>query len=84
MPETALNEPIHLRLHPDEPIRSLDAAAKVIHRHSEGRLDPESQEVLRMLADASTPEAIARAGSAFKEWARHRGLLLVPPEDQEK
>jgi len=82
MPETALEEPIHLNTHPDEPIRSLDAAAKVIHRHVGGRLDPKAIAVLRRMADASTPAAVADAARAFRQWAKDEGLLLVPPEDR--
>jgi hypothetical protein len=84
MPETALDEPIHLNIHPDEPIRSLDAAAKVIHRHAGDRLDARARAraVLRRMADASTPAAVAGAAHAFREWARAEGLLLVPPEDK--
>ena len=82
MPETALNEPIHLKAHPDEPVRSLDAAAKVIRRHVGDRLDAKAQAVLRAMADASTPAAVAAAGIAFRRWAEEEGLLLVPPEDR--
>ena len=82
MPETALDEPIHLNIHPDEPIRSLDAAAKVIHRHAGARLDAKARAVLRCMADASNPAAVAGAARAFRDWAKAEGLLLVPPEDQ--
>ena len=81
MPETVLDRPVHLKAHPDEPIRSLDAAAKVIHRHVAGRADEQAQDVLRRMADASTPAAVSAAGAAFRAWAEKEGLLLVPPED---
>src|SRR5437879_7249021 len=76
MPETALNEPVHLKTHPDEPVRSLDAAAKVIRRHAHGELDAKAKAVLRRMADASSPKAIAEAGEAFRAWAKAEGLLL--------
>jgi len=82
MPETALTEPVHLKAHPDEPIRSLDAAAKVIHRHAGERLDANAKAVLRRMADASNARAIAEASEAFRAWAKAEGLLLEPPEDR--
>jgi hypothetical protein len=81
MAEKALDQPVHLKLHPDEPVRSLDAAAKVIHRHTAGRVDEKAQAVLRAIADASSPRGVAAASGAFRRWARDEGLLLVPPED---
>jgi hypothetical protein len=82
MPEHALDQPVHLNTHPDEPVRSLDAAAKVIHRHTAGRVDEKAKAVLRAIADASSPHGVAAAGVAFRRWAKQEGLLLVPPEDE--
>ena len=52
MAEKALDQPVHLNIHPDEPVRSLDAAAKIIRRHTAGRIDEKAQAVLRAIADA--------------------------------
>ena len=81
MAEKALDQPVHLKIHPDEPVRSLDAAAKIIHRHTAGRIDEKAQAVLRAIADASSPRGVAAASGAFRRWAKDEGLLLVPPED---
>jgi hypothetical protein len=82
MAEKALDQPVHLNTHPDEPVRSLDAAAKIIHRHTAGRIDEKAQKVLRTIADASSPRGIVAASGAFRRWAKEEGLLLVPPEDR--
>jgi len=81
MAEKALDQPVHLKIHPDEPVRSLDAAAKIVHRHTSGRVDAKAQAVLRAIADASSPRGVAAASGAFRRWAHAEGLLLVPPED---
>jgi hypothetical protein len=47
MPEHAIRPPIHLVTHPDEPIRSLEAAAKVIRRHAGDQLDRRAERVLQ-------------------------------------
>ena len=52
MAEKALDQPVHLNIHPDEPVRSLDAAAKIIRRHTAGRIDERAQIVLRAIAGA--------------------------------
>ena len=66
MAEHAIHPPIHLVMHPDEPIRSLEAAAET---------------VLRQIKSAKTLEQADAAGKAFRAWAEAEGLLLVPPED---
>jgi hypothetical protein len=81
MAEKALDQPVHLNIHPDEPVRSLDAAAKVIRRHTAGRIDEKAQAVLRAIAGASSERGVAKASGAFRRWAKDEGLLLVPPED---
>jgi hypothetical protein len=81
MAEHAVYPPIHLVTHPDEPIRSLEAAAKVIRRHAGDHLDRSAENVLRQIKDASTLEQADAAGKAFRAWAEDEGLLLVPPED---
>ncbi len=81
MAEHAIHPPIHLVMHPDEPIRSLEAAAKVIRRHAREHLDRNAETVLRQIKSAKTLEQADAAGKAFRAWAEAEGLLLVPPED---
>ncbi|HEX2354778.1 MAG: hypothetical protein ACM30D_15130 [Hyphomicrobiales bacterium] len=81
MAEHAIHPPIHLVTHPDEPIRSLEAAAKVIRRHAGDHLDRDAENVLRQIKSAKTLEQAEAAGKAFRAWAEAEGLLLVPPED---
>ena len=81
MAEHAIHPPIHLLAHPDEPIRSLEAAAKIIRRHAGDHLDRNAQELLQQIKHASTLQEADAAGSAFRAWAQAQGLLLVPPED---
>jgi hypothetical protein len=79
--EHAIHPPIHLVTHPDEPIRSLEAAAKVIRRHAGDYLDRNAQDLLQQIKHASTLQEADAAGNAFRAWAEAQGLLLVPPED---
>lgn len=81
MSEHAIHPPIHLVIHPDEPIRSLEAAAKVIRRNAGDRLDRNAEDLLHRIKGASTLEQADAAGKAFRAWAEAQGLLLVPPED---
>ncbi len=81
MAELAIHPPVHLVTHPDEPIRSLEAAAKVVRRHGGDHLDRRSQGVLHLIESATTPEQADAAGEAFRGWAQAEGLLLIPPED---
>jgi hypothetical protein len=81
MAEHAVHPPIHLVTHLDEPIRSLEAAAKVIRRHAGEYLDRNAQDLLQQIKHASTPQEAAAAGNAFRVWAEAQGLLLIPPED---
>jgi hypothetical protein len=76
----ALHPPVHLTIHPDEPIRSVDDAVKVVERHGDLR-DPSAQAVVLELTRARSQDEVEAAGNVFREWARSRGLLLVPPED---
>jgi hypothetical protein len=66
---------------PDEPIRSLEAAAKVIRGHAGDHLDRKAQELLHRIKGALTPEEADAAGKAFRAWAEAEGLLPLPPED---
>jgi hypothetical protein len=81
MAEHAIHPPIHLVIHPDEPIRLLEAAAKVIRHHAGDHLDRKAQELLHRIKGALTLEEADAAGKAFRAWAEAEGLLLVPPED---
>jgi hypothetical protein len=81
MAEHAIHPPIHLVTHPDEPIRSLEAAAKVIRRHVGDKLDRKAEQMLQQIKSATTLEQAEAAGKAFRAWAEAEGLLLVPPED---
>jgi hypothetical protein len=78
----AIHPPVHLTLHPDEPIRTVDDAIKVIERHGRHPESTETQVLLIQLARARTQDEVERAGNSFREWARREGLLLVPPEDR--
>jgi hypothetical protein len=82
MAEHAIHPPIHLASHPDEPIRSLEAAAKVVRRHALGHLDRKAERLLHRIEAALTAEQAEAPGKAFRDWARAEGLLLVPPEDE--
>jgi hypothetical protein len=81
MAEFAIHPPVHLRIHPDEPIRSLDAALKVVQRHAGPQPDRVTEGLLRRLETVSSPEEADAAGRAFRAWAGDHQLLLVPPED---
>jgi hypothetical protein len=81
VPEFAIHPPVHLVIHPDEPIRSLEAAAEVVRRHGGDHLDERSTGLLYRIERASTPEEIEDAGKAFRAWAEEHALLLVPPEN---
>jgi hypothetical protein len=78
----AIHPPVHLVLHPDEPIRSVDDAVKVIERHARNPADPTAQALMLELTRARSQDEVEAAGHIFREWARSEGLLLVPPEDQ--
>jgi hypothetical protein len=82
MAELAIHPPVHLVLHPDEPVRSLEAAAKVVRRHAGPIMDRNTEGLLRRLETAVTPEQAEEAGRAFRAWAEAHSLLLVPPEDK--
>jgi hypothetical protein len=69
MAEHAIHPPIHLVTHPDEPIRSLEAAAKVIHRHAGDHLDRNAQDLLQQIKRASTLQEADAVGTAFRAWA---------------
>jgi hypothetical protein len=82
MAEAAFHPPLHLKTHPDEPIRTIEAAAKVVRRHQEKHQDQRSAEVLARLENVISVADAEAAGRMFGDWARSEGLLLVPPEDE--
>jgi hypothetical protein len=77
----AFHPPVHLVLHPQEPIRTLEDAAKVIERHGHERWR-NVDVLLGRLRGARGEAEIEAAGAAFRRWAEDEGLLLVPPEDE--
>jgi hypothetical protein len=81
MAELAIHPPVHLVIHPDEPIRSLEAAAAVVRSYAGQHPDGRTSRLLHRIERASTPEEADEAGKAFRFWAEGLGLLLVPPED---
>jgi hypothetical protein len=82
MADHAIHPLIHLVTHPDEAIRSLEAAAKVIHCHVGDHLDRNALDLLQPIKRASTLQEPDAAGTAFRAWTEVQGLLLVPPEDE--
>ncbi len=77
----ALNSPVHLRTHPEAPIRTVDDAVKVIERHQPGQPSPEAHALMLELTRAKTAAELAIATQVFVKWAAAEGLLLIPPED---
>jgi hypothetical protein len=82
MAEHAIHPPVHLVIHPDEPIRSLEAAAKVVRRHAGEHPDRRTEGLLHRMEGVTTADEADAAGIAFRAWAESHGLLLVPPEDE--
>src|ERR1700730_1022931 len=62
---------------PDEPIRSLEAAAKVVRRHAGDRLDRKTEELLRHIKGATTLEETGTAGKAFHLRSRIAAIALT-------
>jgi hypothetical protein len=81
MAELAIHPPVHLVMHPDEPVRSLEAAAKIVRRHAGEPMDRTTEGLLHRLETAATPQQADEVGKAFRAWAEAHGLLLIPPED---
>jgi len=78
----AFHPPVHLTIHPDEPIRTVDDAVKVIERHARNPKSPEAEALMLELTRATTQQEVETAAHVFREWARMEGLLLLPPEDR--
>src|SRR5215469_10317531 len=64
--DSSSNSPRHASR---EPIRSLEAAAKVIRRHAGGQRDRRAEHVLHQIKSAGTLEEAEAAGNAFRAWA---------------
>jgi hypothetical protein len=82
MAELAIHPPVHLVMHPDDPVRSLEAAAKIVRRHAGEPMDRATEGLLHRLETAATPQQADEVGKAFRAWAEAHGLLLIPPEDR--
>jgi divalent metal cation (Fe/Co/Zn/Cd) transporter len=80
MAEYAIHPPVHVLSHPDEPIRSVEAAAKFIERYMRGRTDAESVTLVHRLERVNTSDEADAAGRQFRQWAEKEHLLLVPPD----
>lgn len=78
----AIHPPVHLVIHPDEPIRTVDDAIKIVERHASDTSARDVQQLLQQLTRAKTGEEVETAGRLFRDWAQRTGLLLVPPEDR--
>jgi len=80
MAEHAIHPPIHLVTHPDELIRSLEAAAKVIRRHAGDQLDRKAEHVLHQIKSAATPPArpFSRLGRSGRPAAGPPGRWEAP------
>ncbi len=81
MASLAIHPPVHLTIHPDEPIRTVDDAIKVVQRHARDPQNRETQRLIAALNHAQSQEQADRLAGSFRDWARAEGLLLVPPED---
>jgi hypothetical protein len=82
MADLAIHPPVHLVTHPDEPVRSLEGAAKIVRRHAGESMDRATEGLLHRLETAATPHQADELGKAFRAWAEAQGLLLIPPEDK--
>jgi hypothetical protein len=82
MSDFAIHPPVHLRVHPEIAIRSLDAAAAVVRSVARDHLDARAESVLHRLQGAATLEEASDAANAFRAWAEVEGILLIPPEDR--
>jgi uncharacterized membrane-anchored protein len=77
----AIHPPVHLVIHPDEPIRTVDDAVKVIERHARHPDSAETKALLLQLTRARSQREVEAAANRFRQWAEKEGLLMVPPED---
>jgi hypothetical protein len=82
MASLAIHPPVHLTIHPDEPIRTVEDAIKIVQRHAPDRQSRETQRLVAALSHAQSQEQADRVAVSFRSWAQAEGLLLVPPEDR--
>ncbi|MBV9239401.1 MAG: hypothetical protein JOZ94_26485 [Xanthobacteraceae bacterium] len=82
MASLAIHPPVHLTLHPDEPIRTVEDAIKVVLRHARDAESQETQRLVAALNHAQSQEQADQVAVLFRDWAQAEGLLLVPPEDR--
>ena len=78
----SIDPPVHLRDHPQQAIRSLNAAAVVVRQYAREHFDSATENVLHRLEGAATLAQARSAANAFRAWAAREGVLLVPPEDR--
>ncbi len=82
MASLAIHPPVHLTLHPDEPIRTVKDALKVVLRHARDAESRETQRLVTALNHAQSQEQADQVAVLFRDWAQAEDLLLVPPEDR--
>ncbi len=67
----------------EEVVDSTEAAANFMERRDGDAFDIEAAIVIRLLREAETPQAIAAASEAFRDWADGLGLLDEATPDAE-
>jgi hypothetical protein len=82
MASLAIHPPVHLTLHPDEPIRTVEDALKIVLRHARDAESRETRQLVAALNHAQSQEQADRVALQFRNWAQAEDLLLVPPEDR--
>jgi hypothetical protein len=78
-----IDPPIRLAVSPPEVIGSTEAAADFIESRDGDAFDIEAAIVIRLLREANTPQTVAAASEAFRDWADSIGLLNEPTPDAE-
>jgi hypothetical protein len=82
MASLTIHPPVHLTLHPDEPIRTVDDALEVVLRHARDAESRETERLVAALNHTHSQEQADRVAVLFRNWAQAEDLLLVPPEDR--
>jgi hypothetical protein len=78
-----IDPPINLASDPPEAIDSTEAAARFMERRDGDAFDVEAAMVMQLLREADTPEKVAIASEAFRDWADGLGFLSEPTPDTE-
>jgi hypothetical protein len=73
-----IDPPIRLTSNPPEVIDSTEGAASFMERRDGDAFDVEAAVVIRLLREASTPQAVVAASEAFRDWADGLGFLDEP------